>query len=102
MYLLEPERIDYIESHGNYVKFHFENADYLARDSVKRLSDVLAGCGFVRIERSLLLNIRAILYVQRLGRGTYAFTLTSGLCLHSGARYRHVILRVLPLGHLPP
>jgi hypothetical protein len=51
----------------------------------------------VRIERSLLLNIRAVAYVENAGHGSYAFTLTSGACLHSTATYREAILRVLPI-----
>jgi hypothetical protein len=101
LYVIEPDKIDYIESHGNYVKLHMGNAEYITRDSVKRLSIVLAGSGFVRIERSLLINIRAILYVQRVGRGRYAFTLTAGSRLHSGARYRDEILQALPLTQAP-
>jgi DNA-binding LytR/AlgR family response regulator len=102
VYVLKPEKIDYIESYGNYVKFHVGDLDYLARDSLKRLSEVLAGYGFVRIRRSLLLSIRAIRYAQRLGRRRiYVFTLVSGLCLHSGATYHHAIVCVLPLAKLP-
>jgi DNA-binding LytR/AlgR family response regulator len=101
LYVIEPDKVDYIESHGNYVKLHMGNAEYITRDSVKRLSTVLAGSGFVRIERSLLINIRAILYVQRVGRGRYAFTLTSGARLHSGAKYRDEILQALPLAQAP-
>lgn len=99
-YVLKPDKIDYIESHGNYVKFHAGNAEYICRDSVKRLAGSLADSGFVRIERSLVINTRSILYVQRLGRGTYAFTLLNGACLHSGAAYREEILRVLPLAQV--
>jgi DNA-binding LytR/AlgR family response regulator len=102
VYVLKPEKIDYIESHGNYMKFHVGDFDYLARDSLKHLSEVLADYGFIRIRRSLLLSIRAIRYAQCLGpRRTYVFTLASGLCLHSGATYHHEILRVLPLAKLP-
>jgi DNA-binding LytR/AlgR family response regulator len=97
LYVLRPEKIDYIESDGNYVKFHVGNTEYITRGSVKRLATTMAGSGFVRIERSLLVNVRAISYLQRAGRGTYAFTLVSGACLHSGAKYRDQILRVLPL-----
>jgi hypothetical protein len=97
LYVLDPEKIEYIESHGNYVKFHIGDTDYISRNSVKRLAGMLCDRGFVRIERSLLLNVRAILYAQRVGRGTYSFTLVSGPCLHSGATYRREILRVLPL-----
>jgi len=97
LYILEPDKVDYIESHGNYVKFHVSTANYISRDSIKRLSPVLAGHGFLRIERSLLLNVHAISYAERTGRGRYSFTLTSGTCLHSGASYRNAILQVLPL-----
>jgi hypothetical protein len=31
------------------------------------------------------------------GHGTYALTLTSGVCLHSTAAYRSSILQVIPL-----
>jgi DNA-binding LytR/AlgR family response regulator len=97
LYIFEPDKIDYIESHGNYVKFHVSSADYISRDSIKRLSHVLADSGFIRIERSLLLNVHAISYAERTGRGCYSFTLTSGSCLRSGATYRNTILQVLPL-----
>jgi two-component system, LytTR family, response regulator len=100
LYLLKPERIEYIEAHGNYVKFHTGSVDFISRDTVKRLARALAGRGFLRIERSLLINIRAIVYAQRTGRG-YAFTLTSGSCLQSGATYLDEILRVLPLAPRP-
>ena len=76
------------------------NLEYISRDSIKRLSTELAELGFVRIERSLLLNTRAVLYAEMAGHGAFAFTLTSGACLHSSATYRDVILRVLPLAAL--
>lgn len=97
LYILEPEKIEYIEAQGNYVKLRASSADYISRDSIKRLSHILAANGFIRIERSLLINIHAIVYAERTGRGRYSFTLTSGLCLHSGASYRNAILQVLPL-----
>src|SRR5437588_342303 len=84
LYPLAPHKIDYIESEGNYVKYRIANDEYIARESVKRLDAVLRPVGFIRIERSLLLNIRAISYAQPVGHGTFAFTLTSGARLHSG------------------
>jgi two-component system LytT family response regulator len=97
LYPLDPQKIDYIESDGNYVKYRIANDEYIARESVKRLDIVLRPVGFVRIERSLLLNIRAISYAQPIGHGTFAFTLVSGARLHSGPAYRETILGALPL-----
>jgi len=97
LYPLSPGEVDYIESRGNYVEFHVEDLVFISRDSIKRLSQALAQSGYVRIQRTLLLNVQAIVYAQRVGHGTYAFTLRSGARLSSGARYREEILRILPL-----
>jgi two-component system, LytTR family, response regulator len=97
LYPLELSKIDYIESDGNYVTIRSCGAEYLSRDSIKRLSVALSDYGFVRIERSLLVNIAAVSFVELAGHGSYAFTLTCGACLHSGVTYRDGILRVLPL-----
>lgn len=97
LYPLDPRKIHYIESDGNYVTFRTANADYISRDSIKRLTAVLGDAGFVRIERSLLLNLRVIDFVEPAGHGTYAFTLTSGTVLQSSATYREEILLVVPL-----
>lgn len=98
-YVLTPGKLEYIEANGNYVKLHSREFEYISRDTMKRLSSLLAGCGFLRIERSVLINLRAIAYVQRTQRRRYAFTLASGACLHSGAAFRDEILRALPLPH---
>ena len=95
---MDPEKVDYIESDGNYVSIRSGNAAYISRDSLKRLAGELAHLGFIRIERSLLLNVRAVLYAKMIGRGRFAFTLSSGACLQSSSGYREAILRALPLG----
>lgn len=102
LYPLEPRNIDYIESDGNYVTFRTATSAYISRDSIKRLATALKSRGFFRIERSLLLNVRAISYAEPLGRASFAFTLTSGRCLRSSATYREGILQVLPLVHRSP
>jgi hypothetical protein len=56
----------------------------------------------VRIERSVLLNIRAISYAQPIGHGTFAFTLISGARLQSGHAFRDTILAALPLRRRAP
>ena len=97
LYPVEPRRIDYVESAGNYVKFHVDKCEYIARESMKRLEVILGPVGFVRIERTLLVNIRAISFVETVGHGAFAFTLKNGVRLHSGPGYRETILRALPL-----
>jgi two-component system, LytTR family, response regulator len=97
LYPLEVEKIDYIEAHGNYVTIHSGTCNYIRRDSIKRLAVYLADRGFMRIERSLLLNVRAVAYAQVANHGTFAFTLSSGACIQSSTSYRDAILDVIPL-----
>jgi two-component system LytT family response regulator len=102
LYPLDPFEIDYVESAGNYVTYHLSNLKYIARESIKRLDGLLAPAGFVRIERSLLLNVRAIAYAEPIGHGTFVFTLMTGALLHSGHAYRDTILAALPLRRRAP
>jgi two-component system LytT family response regulator len=97
LYPLDPKSIDYIEADGNYVTLRAGKVEYLSRDSIKRLSRQLAELGFIRIERSLLVNAAAVLYAEVAGHGTFSLTLSSGVCLHSSAAYRDSILRIIPL-----
>jgi DNA-binding LytR/AlgR family response regulator len=97
LYPLDPKSIDYIEADGNYVTLRAGKVEYLSRDSIKRLSIQLAELGFIRIERSLLVNAAAVSYAEVAGHGAFALTLSSGVCLHSSAAYRDSILRIIPL-----
>jgi DNA-binding LytR/AlgR family response regulator len=99
LYPLDIEKIDYIEADGNYVTIRVGHVEYISRDSIKRLSAELAAFGFVRIDRSILLNIRAVEFAEPVGHGTLAFTLSSGTCLYSSKTYRDAILNLLPWHH---
>ncbi len=96
LYPLDVEKIEYIEADGNYVTIRAANQEYISRDTIKRLSAELASFGFVRIDRSILLNIRAVQFAEPVGHGTLAFTLSSGACLHSSKTYRDAIQGILP------
>lgn len=97
LYPLDPQSIDYIKADGNYVTLCVGKEEYLSRDSIKRLALVLGELGFIRIGRSLLVNPTAVAYAEVARHGTFALTLSSGVCLHSSAACRDSILRVIPL-----
>jgi DNA-binding LytR/AlgR family response regulator len=97
LYPLDPHQIDFVQSAGNYVTYHLAGVEYIARESIKRLDPLLVPAGFVRIERCLLLNVRAIAYAEPIGDGNFVFTLTTGARLNSGRSYRDTILEALPM-----
>ena len=92
LYFLDVETIDYVESAANYVALHVDDEQYLARNTMKHLAGVLGPLGFVRIERSVLINLRRVAFAERLDRGAFVFTLRNGRRLISSSTYRKGIL----------
>jgi DNA-binding LytR/AlgR family response regulator len=98
LYSIDAEAIDYVESHANNVAFHVDDDKYLAHNSLKHLAGMLAPLGFVRIEHSVLLNLRKVAFAQPLDRGAFVFTLRNGRRLVSSSRYRKGILEEIRRG----
>jgi two-component system LytT family response regulator len=92
LYFLEVANVDYIESDGNYVIIHCGEERYISRNTLKHLSAALAPLGFLRIEKSLLINVRRIAYAERIGQGEFAFTMRGGQRLVSSRPYRRAIV----------
>ena len=88
IYFFAPTAIDYIEADSNYVKIHVGSERYINRDSLTRLSALLANTGFIRISRSVLLNLERVSFAEREGRGVLAFVLESGARVVSSAGFR--------------
>lgn len=95
LYLLDPDKVDYIEAYGNYVRMWSGAYSYISRDCVKELAILLAAAGFVRIQRSKLINMRAVSYIERPGHGIFVFMLGCGTRLESTPTYRADILQAL-------
>jgi len=94
IYFLDPHEVEYLGSAGNYVVAHVGSNEFLARATLKRISARLAPLGFVQIERSLLINLRQVAYVERHDRGQFCFVMRSGARLVS-SRERNSDLRAL-------
>ena len=101
LYFLETTAIDYIQSDGNYLTIHLGAERYVSRNTLKHVTAMLAPLGFMRIDRSLLINLRKVAFVERLRhRSEVAFVLHTGEQLACGKTYRKQILRDLRRGHL--
>ena len=88
LYFFSPIDIDYIEADSNYVRIHVGSERYINRDSLTRLSALMENLGFVRISRSVLLNLQRVAFAQREGRGVLAFVLESGDRVVSSTGFR--------------
>ncbi len=76
-HFLQPSDVDYLEVAGNYVTIHVGENTFITRATLKRLAHLLAA-DFIRIDRSRLLNLRRIDYVERLESGRLSFKLLDG------------------------
>ena len=94
IYFLDPHEVEYLGSAGNYVIAHVGANEFLARATLKRISVRLASLGFVQIERSLLINLHQVAYVERHDRGQFCFVMRSGARLVS-SRERNNEIRAL-------
>jgi len=83
IYFLDAADVEYLHSAGNYVVAHVGGCEYLARATLKRIATRLGPIGFIQIERSLLINIRQLSYVEKHDRGQFCFVMRSGARLIS-------------------
>jgi two-component system LytT family response regulator len=91
-HLIDVEAIDYLESVGSHVVVNVDVQRYVARGTLKHFAKILAPLRFVRIERSVLINLGKVAFAQRLERGAFAFTLRCGRRMISSSKYRKDIL----------
>jgi two-component system LytT family response regulator len=101
IYFLDAHEVEYLASAGNYVVAHLGANEYLARATLKCIAARLAPLGFVQIERSLLINLRRVEYVERHERGQFCFVMRGGARLVS-SRERGPSLRAFLLGTTAP
>jgi DNA-binding LytR/AlgR family response regulator len=97
-HFLPTPSIDYLQVDGNYVTIHVGDERYLARATLKYLSDALAPFDFMRIDRSVLINLQQVEYIERLEGGRFAFQLRCGHYLVSNRERRGAISRLLRSG----
>jgi len=79
---LKPDDIDHIEAAGNYLVLHSGKERHIARDTMTAMENRLAAAGFMRISRSLIVNLSRIRELQPLGPGEYSVILKTGVRLN--------------------
>nr|WP_298725537.1 LytTR family DNA-binding domain-containing protein [uncultured Steroidobacter sp.] len=94
-HFLDAPSIDYLQVDGNYVTIHVGEDRYLTRATLKYLSDVLTPFDFMRIDRSVLINLQQVDYIERLESGRFGFQLRRGRYLVSNRERSGAILRLL-------
>lgn len=95
IFFLKSDEIDWIEAAGNYVKLHTGSGSHLLRDTMNRIEAQLDGNRFVRIHRSVIVNIERIKELHPLFHGDYSVRLEGGTELTMSRTYRDRLQEVL-------
>ena len=88
MLFLKANEIDWIETDGDHVKFHVGSQTYLHRTTLTRLEERLSPKMFLRIHRSIVVNVDRVRELQPWFQGDYVLILADGTRLTSGRSYR--------------
>ncbi len=87
-FLVRVDRIDWIESAGNYVNLHVGASVYPLRETMVRISDRLSTQGFQRVHRSAIVNLDRIAEIVTFDTGDGELRLTSDIRVPVSRRYR--------------
>jgi two-component system, LytTR family, response regulator len=85
--LVEVADIDWIGAAENYVELHAGSARHLVHVSMNAIEQRLDPEVFLRIHRSLIVNVSRIRELEPMAHGEYVVTLTSGARLQSSRAY---------------
>lgn len=75
---LKPEEISRVEAAGNYVVLHAGKDQHILRETISAMEARLAPAGFMRVSRSVVVNLACIREIQPAGPGRYSLLLKTG------------------------
>jgi len=75
---LELHEIVAVQAEGNYVSLQHRPRPYLLRESLSSIAEKLKPFGFIRIHRSVVVNISAVEEIQPLPTGEYRLRVKGG------------------------
>jgi two-component system LytT family response regulator len=86
--LIDVADIDWIEGTENYVTLHCGKARHMVHVTMKTLAKRLDPEIFLRVHRSLIVNLDRVKELRPADHGEYVLTLENGVTLRSGRTYR--------------
>jgi two-component system, LytTR family, response regulator len=89
------DEVDWIEAFQNYVRLHAGATTHLLHVPMNTVETVLGADRFLRIHRSLIVNVQRIAQLWSIAHGQYVVELESGQRLQSGRTYGDRIRRAL-------
>ncbi len=86
---LDVAEIVAVQAEGNYISLRHRTNTYLVRESLSYMAEKLKPYGFVRIARSVVVNISAVEEIQPLPTGEYRLRVKGGKEYLVTRKYKH-------------
>lgn len=86
--IVKTEEIEWIRAERNYVALHTANGTHLMREAIGRIEEQLDARRFVRIHRSVIVNIESVRELAGDSDGSLFVTMRDGERLRVGDSYR--------------
>jgi len=95
VFFLRVDEIDWIEAAANYVKLHAGGEAHLLRETINGLAAKLDPDKFLRVHRSIIVNLERIKEMQPWFHGDYVIIMQDGAQLTSSRNYREQLRKLL-------
>jgi len=86
---LDVAEIVAVQAEGNYISLRYRTNPYLLRESLSSIAEKLKPYGFMRIHRSVIVNISAVEEIQPLPTGEYRLRIKGGKEYLVTRTYKH-------------
>jgi DNA-binding LytR/AlgR family response regulator len=87
--LLDLADVEALQAEGNYVSLRYRANAYLVHESLSSMAEKLIPYGFIRIHRSVVVNISVVEEIQPLPTGEYRLRVKGGKEYLVTRRYKH-------------
>jgi len=89
IFFLDLAEIAAVQAEGNYVSLQHQPHPHLLRESLSSMAEKLKPYGFIRIHRSVIVNISAVEEIQPLPTGEYRLRVKGGKEYLVTRTYKH-------------
>lgn len=92
---LEQADVDWVEAAANYVKVHCGAQEHTVRETMASMEKRLDPTRFIRIHRSVIVNLQRISQLKPLNSGEFILVLKDGTELNGSRNYRSAVQQFL-------
>jgi two-component system LytT family response regulator len=85
--LVRVEEVDWIDAAGNYARLHVGGRRHLVRETMTELESRLDPNRFLRVHRSIIVNVERVTTVEPYSHGAYVLTIRDGARVISSRTY---------------